>query len=432
MSLIITAGFATFAIFALGCAAKDINETPGNAKVSKTAPIVREEPKIEEIKPIIPKEKSKEKEAVKKIAGFQVLLFSSKTEEDLTREMAKIKETGANTVIVRVFHNRGDRFYPFINPATDSGVYFNTTHSPVVGDALTPMINAARANDLSIFAWMTTKYAIYGQTENNLYSYDFKRKKIIPSFGVDLFDDREVARLVNIYKDLAKYDIDGVLFQDDLVLRHAEGMGKNASKLFGKRISPKSLYVSPYLNAAGTKYYVREYTDEFWKWSAFKSRRLGIVAKRIMSEAREVKPGLKFGVNLSYESTSRPNLALAWLSQDIGEFKAERKNPGADYFFIMAYHRQMMREKSYKTIGQVAPLMFELCNNALFVVEKPERLVIKLQVTDWKTGLPVTNGELLEVASYLCRLGEISIAFVPFRKDAPLNDVREIVRMSDR
>jgi poly-beta-1,6-N-acetyl-D-glucosamine N-deacetylase len=428
LSLLIAAGFF---VFVFGCASKNTNDAPGNANISKTTPIVRERPKVEENKLTIPKERVKE-EDTKKIIGFQVLLFSSKTVEGLTKEMAKIKETGANTVIVRVFHNRHDRFYPFINPATDSGVYFNTTHSPVVGDALTPMIEAARANDLSIFAWMTTKYAVYGQGENNLYSYDFKRKEIVPSFGVDLFDDREVARLVNIYKDLAKYDIDGVLFQDDLILRHAEGMGNNASKLYGKTISPNSLYVSPYLNAAGTKYYVREYTDEFWKWSAFKSRRLGIVAKRIMAETRKVKPDIKFGVNLSYESTSRPNLALAWLSQDIGEFKADRNSPGADYFFIMAYHRQMMREKSFKTIGQVAPLMLEIMNNALFVVGKPERLVIKLQVTDWKTGRPVADGELLVVASYLSRLDEISIAFVPFRKDAPLKDVREIVRKSER
>ncbi len=75
--------------------------------------------------------------------------------------------------------------------------------------------------------------------------------------------------------------------------------------------------------------------------------------------------------------------------------------------------------------------MLEIMNNALFVVGKPERLVIKLQVTDWKTGHPVADGELLEVASYLSRLDEISIAFVPFRKDAPLTAVREIVLKSE-
>jgi biofilm PGA synthesis lipoprotein PgaB len=301
-----------------------------------------------------------------------------------------------------------------------------------VADALTPMIEAARANGLSIYAWMTTKYAVYGGYENNLRSYDFKSGKIVPSFGVDIFDDREVERLVKIYRDLARYDIDGVLFQDDLVLRHAEGMGDGASKHYGKRIRPEALYISPYLNPAGTKYYVREYTDEFWSWSSFKSRRLALVAKRIMAGARGVNPSLKFAVNLSYESAIRPDLALAWFSQDIGEFKTDRNGTGADYFFIMAYHRQMMREKSYGDICRVAPLINSVCNNAVFVVGRPERLVIKLQVTDWKTGEAVADGELVEVASYLCRPKEISIAFVPFRADAPLSDVRRVVRMSGR
>ncbi len=414
---------------------KEVVEGGGRAIISKTTPAETAPTEVH-----IPKGKGPKRDVkgdkkggdIKKIVGFQVLLFSSKTKEGLTEEMSRIRGTGADTVIVRVFHNRGDRFYPFIEPKADSGVYFKTRRLPVVADALTPMIEAARANNLSIYAWMTTKYAVYGGSENDLYSYDFRSKKIVPSFGVDIFDDREVKRLVKIYEDLASNDIDGILFQDDLVLRHAEGMGDSASRLYGKKIRPESFYISPYLNPAGTKYYVREYTDEFWSWSSFKSRRLGLVAKRIMAGARGVNPCLRFAVNLSYESVSRPDLALAWFSQDIGEFKTDKNGAGADYFFIMAYHRQMMREKSYRDISQVAPLISSVCNNAIFVVGRPEKLVIKLQVADWKTGLPIADGELVEVASYLCRPKEISIAFVPFRIDAPLNDVKKVVRMSGR
>lgn len=421
------------------CAAgdlKEVDEGDGRAVLSDTTPVesATDEATISKLEVEKPETSGAvdRTDEIKRMIGFQVLLFSSSTVEGLKDEMRKIRETGADTVIVRVFHNRGDRFYPFIEPEADSGVYFKTSLSPVVADALTPMTEAARANGLSIYAWMTTKYAVYGGAEKNLYSYDFATKKIVPSFGVDIFDDREVKRLVKIYKDLARYDIDGILLQDDLVLRHAEGMGDSASRLYGKRIRPESLYVAPYLNSAGTKYYVREYTDEFWRWSAFKSRRLGIVAKRIMAGARKVNPNLRFAVNLSYESAVRPDLALAWFSQDIGEFKTDKNGAGADYFFFMAYHRQMMREKSYRDIDQVAPLINNVCNNALFVVGNPERVVIKLQVTDWKTGAPVSDGELLEVASYLCRPKEISIAFVPFRADAPLDDVKKVVRMSTR
>ncbi len=385
---------------------------PKTIKPEEGLPII-EKP---EIRPEVPK--------LSRIAGFQVLYFSARTYDELKKEMGLIKETGADTVIVRVFQNNGDRFYPFSKPRCDAGVYFETDSAPVVDDVLGMMIEAARANDLAIYAWMTTRYAVDGKNPFGLYQYDFEKKKIIPAFGVDLFDDKEVDRLVDLYLDLASYDIDGVLFQDDLVLKHNEGFGPGAEKLYRKKIDAEDLYINPYLNGAGTKYYVKEYTDEFWNWSAFKAKRLGEVAGRIIKAAKAERPDLKFCANLSYESVSRPDMALAWLSQDIGEFK----RGGVDYFFIMAYHRQMMREKSIGKIDDLAPLMSEICKNALFVAEEPERVVMKLQVLDWDTGLVIPPGELKTIASYLCDADKISIAFVPFRSDAPLGEVRDVLR----
>lgn len=380
-------------------------------------------PVIEEAVPLKPEIKL-EAPKFSRIAGFQVLLFSAETYDELTEEMGRIKEAGADTVIVRVFQNNGDRFYPFSSPKCDAGVYFETDSAPVVDDVLGMMIEAARANDLAIYAWMTTRYAVDDKNSFGLYQYDFISKKVVPAFGVDLFNDKEVDRLVGLFVDLASYDIDGILFQDDLVLKHNEGFGPGAEKLYRKKINAEDLYINPYLNDDGTKYYVKEYTDEFWNWSAFKAKRLGEVAGRIIDAVGEQKPGLKFCANLSYESVSRPDMALAWLSQDIGEFK----KGGVDYFFIMAYHRQMMKEKSIGDIDDLAPLMGEICKNALFVAEEPERVVMKLQVSDWDTGLVVPPGEIKKVASYLCDAKRISIAFVPFRSDAPLGEVKEVLR----
>jgi hypothetical protein len=198
------------------------------------------------------------------LRGVQVLLFESEDLEGLIDEMAAIKDIGCNTVIVRVFHNRGDRFYPFADPKCDAGVYFATDHMPVVDDVLGTMIAAAKANDLAVFAWMTTRYAVAEGDEYGLLEYDFASKTLVPAFGVNLFDDDEVTRLVGLYRDLSAYAVDGILFQDDLILKHAEGMGEDAEKLYGKEISPRSFYVDPYLNNAATKYYVHGYTDAFF------------------------------------------------------------------------------------------------------------------------------------------------------------------------
>ena len=42
----------------------------------------------------------------KKVIAAQVLLFKSSTYEELEKEMAEMKASGVNIVIVRVFHNK--------------------------------------------------------------------------------------------------------------------------------------------------------------------------------------------------------------------------------------------------------------------------------------------------------------------------------------
>ncbi|MBN1883793.1 MAG: hypothetical protein JW885_16645 [Deltaproteobacteria bacterium] len=357
------------------------------------------------------------------IRGVQVLLFESKSLEGLIDEMAAVKDLGCNTVIVRVFHNKGDRFYPFAEPRCDAGVYFATEHAPVVDDVLGTMIAAAKANDLSLFAWMTTRYAVEGNDAYGLLEYDFKTKTLVPAFGVNLFSDLEVERLVGLYRDLAAYSIDGVLFQDDLVLKHAEGMGEDAEKLYGKEIEPETFYVDPYLNGAGTKYYVHGYTDAFYDWAAFKSRRLGDVVKNIIDGVKKDRPEMLFCVNLSYEAVLRPDLALTWLSQDLGEFE----RAGADYFFIMAYQRQMMAEKGLGDLSELGPEYRELCESGVFMAGDPKRLVIKPQLIDWQTGRAVSGADLLTLSSFLCEREKIGLVLVPYRKDAPLDEARRLL-----
>jgi len=358
-----------------------------------------------------------------RVMGFQVLLFTSATENGLDGEMERIAATGADTVIVRVFHNRSDRFYPFIEPRTDAGVYFNTDRAPVVADALAPMISSARKNGLKIWAWMTTRYAVWGEDRYGLFAYDFTKKTIIPAFGRDLFDDRKIADLVGLYQDLAAYDIDGILFQDDLILKHNEGMGKTAERLFGSPIRPETFYTNPHPSPDGSKYYAG-YTDRFWEWARFKAERLAAVEQAIIEGTREVRPDLKFAVNLSYEAVTRPDQALAWLSQDFDRFL----HNGTDYVFIMAYHRQIMREKGFSDPGAAGRLLAEIASRAIPAAGEASRIGIKLQVMDWDTGKPIGPEELKRTASYLGQIDTVSLVFVPYVTDAPFAEIRGIFK----
>ena len=67
-----------------------------------------------------------------------------------------------DTLILRVFQNKGDRMYQFVTPRREEGVYFKTEYAPVVDDILGKVTEIAHRNGLEIFAWMTTRYANYG------------------------------------------------------------------------------------------------------------------------------------------------------------------------------------------------------------------------------------------------------------------------------
>jgi hypothetical protein len=117
-------------------------------------------------------------------------------------------------------------------------------------------------------------------------------------------------------------------------------------------------------------------------------------------------------------------MALAWLSQDIDKFL---KN-GTDYVFIMAYHRQIMREKGLSDPGEAGGLLAEIASRAVPAVGEPSRIGIKLQVMDWETGRPIAPEELRRTASCLGRIDTISLIFVPYVQDAPFTEIRGIFR----
>ncbi|MCC6502179.1 MAG: tetratricopeptide repeat protein [Deltaproteobacteria bacterium] len=349
------------------------------------------------------------------LRAVQVMFFEGRTYAEVEKEIQSLKSSGVDTIILRVFHNKGDRFYPVAKAASDRGVYFSTKEAPVVDDLLPRVLEIAHRNGIKVFAWMTTRYADYGiEGEKECASYDISARRSSGCKGLDLFSDEAVSRLERLYADLAAYEIDGVLFQDDLVLRHNEGFGSEASSAFerdtGVRLDPEALYVRG--EAPGQVHYTRL----FWKWSAWKNRRLVGVAERLMHTVKRKRPEAMFAINLMYESVTNPSYALAWLSQDIGEaLKAD-----FDYYSIMAYHRQMGQEleKDGTAIKEMIAKMVEDASNA---VGDPSRVLMKVQTIDWKTGKPLENDEVVELIREIKGVRDVSLAVVPYRGGFPFS-----------
>ncbi|OGP14212.1 MAG: hypothetical protein A2052_01600 [Deltaproteobacteria bacterium GWA2_54_12] len=347
------------------------------------------------------------------LRAVQVMFFEGRTYAEVESEIKALKSSGVDTVILRVFHNRGDRFYPVAKQGADRGVYFKTLNAPVVDDILPNVLEIAHRNGIKVFAWMTTRYADYGiEGQSACASYDLSERKYGICKGLDLFSDDAVKRLEALYSDLAAYDIDGVLFQDDLVLRHNEGFGKAAMAAFsrdtGMTLDPESLYVRGAI--AGQVHY----TKLFWKWSSWKNRRLVAIAERLMHTVKRKRPEAMFAINLMYESVTNPPYALAWLSQDINE----ALNADFDYYSIMAYHRQMGQELQKDGL-EIRDMIARMVADAANTIGEPRRVLMKVQTIDWKTGAPLENDEVVDLIREIKGVRDVSVAIVPYRGGFP-------------
>ena len=351
-----------------------------------------------------------------KIVAVQVLLFNCPTLSEVEGKIKELKKSGVNTLIFRVFQNRGDRFYPFASPANDVGIYFNSNYAPVVDDILGDIIGISRANGMKIFAWMTTRYADYG-VENKkgwqAVKYDLEDERFTRAKGLNLFRADVKNHLKGLYRDLAAYDIDGILFQDDLVLKHTEGFSLEArgafTAEFGHLPNPASFYKDIFTADNGRRT-VSAYSADFWKWSRWKNRALLDDASGIMKEVKSVKPDMKFAINLMYEAAISPENGLAWLSQDLGE----AVKTGFDLYAIMAYHRQIASEMNVKGIA-LDSLMGELVEKTLEKVKDPSKVLIKLQIADWESQEVVSHEEINSMLQLINKKGRPGLAFVPYR-----------------
>ena len=367
-----------------------------------------------------------EAKRVKRRICVQVFDFDGKNLEEVEKRVREVKKAGVNTVILRVFQNKGGRVYRFAKPLHGEGVYFKTEFAPVVDDVLGKVTEIAHRNGLDVFAWITTRDANYGVEDRPEYrckSYNFETKKMEVARGFNLFHGDVVRRLEGLFRDLGRYPIDGILFQDDLILKHNEDFSSDANKAFLKEFGysphPDLFYIDPYPSESG-KYYVKAYTDQFWSWAKWKNRWLMNLAKRLMEAARESNPNLQFGINLYYESVLNHSNGVAWFSQSLSE--ALENN--FDYYAVMAYHRQTMKELKMEE-RKAMDLMAEVAGKAIKSVGDPSKVLMKMQILDWKSYEVLPKKEVEEVLTGILNQGEVSLAFVPDIGQFPLHSLKE-------
>ena len=371
-----------------------------------------------------------EENRVKRRICAQVSYLEGKSLEEAEKRIKELKDAGVDTIILRVFQNKGDRKFKFVTAHHEEGVYFKTEYAPVVDDILGKVAEIVHQNGLELFAWITTRYAYYGldgHPEYRCKSYNFEKKRIEMAKGFNLFHPDVLKRLEGLFRDLGRYPIDGILFQDDLILKHNEDFSTEASnaflKEFGYSPHPDLFYIHPYKSGSG-KYYVKAYTDHFWTWANWKNRWLMNVAKRLMEAARESNPKLKFAINLYFEAVINEFNGVTWFSQNLSRALENH----FDYYAIMAYHRQAMKNRNID-VKEAIGLMAEATRKTIEAVGDPSKVLMKVWILDWKSNEAVgydlaPRKEIEEILTAILNHGEVSLAFVPYIDQFPLHSLK--------
>lgn len=352
--------------------------------------------------------------AAPRIRAAQVSYLPSRNYPEVAAEFARMRRMGLDTVIFRVFQRPGDRNYPFVPSQAAAGVYFATDAAPVVADILGSVTDLAHAAGLKVFAWMTTLSTPLVETDAWCgRRYDPASRKIVPCEALDPFRPEVRQRLATLFRDLSRYDIDGVLLQDDLVLRQTEGFSGAAMGVClrdtGRIPSPAQLFPETRNDADG-KVRISRLGDPFYDWARWKNRSLLQLAAELRTAARQVRPGLLFALNLPYEVLTAPQHGLAWFSQDF----SLALGAGFDYLAIMAYHRQMAAELSMPVEEAIAQIA-DLAVSGVRGTRDPAGLLLKLQTRDFVSSRDVPADELRDIMRSVERAGPVSLAFFPYR-----------------
>lgn len=355
---------------------------------------------------------TKAQESSTPIRAAQVFHSNASTYKEFEREVIRMKHLGVKLLIFRVFGNEGDRIYSFADPKAMSGVYFQTTHCPVIDDVLGKVTRIAHKHGIRVFAWMTTRHATYGVSEDLLdSSYSLKEDDYKTSPKLDLFNDQAVWQLQQLYSDLAKYQIDGVLIQDDFVMRHMEGFGTEAKvnylNKYNKLLDAEDMYTELELKENGSVKRI-VYSDEFWEFQDWKNNQLDLVADELIKVLKQSRPRIEVALNMNYELFHKPKNALAWFAHD--KTLAQK----FDYIAVMAYQDQIMKELGV-SLDEAGDLIQENTNKAVEVMGSPKRVIVKIQTIDWKSRKDLSLKQIRFIYQKVWFVSpDVGVAIVPW------------------
>lgn len=281
-------------------------------------------------------------------------------------EPALLLAGGFDKVILRVFSD----------DEKNGGLYFLNSVFRTVRPVLEGWAPQFGEGGIALWAWMGSRYFSWVKN-SRLLDVELRnfQRRVIPK--LDLFNPDAEALIVAMFMDLAQKPVRGILIQDDLTLRRYEGFSN-----WGK-----AYFVRATGLAVDEQRMVQAGTSLGQAWERCKCERVAQILDKILRACKAGNPGMRIGMNIHYELPLQPQQARSWYAHDLETLKTS----GLDLFYLMAYHRQIQSELALSEAANRA--YFARMTTAALEHFGP-RLVVKLQVRDWRSGAPIPFEEL--------------------------------------
>jgi biofilm PGA synthesis lipoprotein PgaB len=355
-----------------------------------------------------------------RLNGVQVFALDPSYAGDTGRFFDEVKAAGADTVFFRVFHNRVDRYHLGQKSYCGTGVYFRTDQACVINDMLAELTGEAHKRGIRLYAWMATRTLSFLKTDAMMEKTFNPDGSYGEGYGASIFNVKAREKITKLFEDLAAYNIDGILFQDDFIMRYSEGASREALAAYyadtGKMLSYDKLFGC---NEAENPTKVKNGCSETYiPWAKWKTERM----TEFFSELREAvlvrNPSVRFAANVYYETPTDAIKGISWYAQSLDKLL----KAGFDYLAVMCYHDQIRREMNLSE-GETLSYINEIVANSVKAVNRPERVLVKFQRISWKDKSGIDRGELERVCSIAALYGDVSRAIVPVDSGADVAGV---------
>ena len=236
------------------------------------------------------------------------------------RELARLRQSGTNTLIVSVTRNR-----PFpVEGGGGSGVYFKTDWAPVLQDRLSALVGAAHRQGMQVWASLSVRRMdwIDPKLEWADWKFNAQTSRLERVETLDLLHPAFRDYLVGLLTDLAGTGVDGIFLAADPPSEASEGFSTNALRKFEKDVG-QPMDPSRLLSAQGRERSLG-YAPEFWRWLGWKQREQSKAVFGVMEAVRAAFPGLMVAVEVHAETVTNPHAALAMYAEDLLDLRRYR------------------------------------------------------------------------------------------------------------